>query len=362
LRILIVTPRQPLATGNHITAQRYRDYLMRRGHEVRLTATDEEDSASLRHALCSFRPDLVHLLHAYRSGLPWLSCCVEPRPPFVVTLTGTDIHHGISTPEEGNVIREILKLAAAVISQNRLTADALQKQPTEWADRVRYLPPGIVLGDAPYPLRRLHEIASDARLFLHPAGIRPVKGNLELLRLFDPVAAARPGCRLAFCGPELDSAYAERFLAEVAIRPWALYLHVIPTPAMPAALAEADVVLNHSLNEGLPNTLIEAAALGRPILARDIPGNAAVVEPGVNGLLYRTDDEFIRHALTLIDDPVLRRKLSRPQPDAYAPAAEAEALEAIYREVLETTSCTLPPAPPIEGRGALVPSPLEGED
>jgi glycosyltransferase involved in cell wall biosynthesis len=350
LRILILTPRQPRATGNQVTAQRHHDFLMRRGHEVRLNVTDEENPAQLCHILTTFRPDLVHLLHAYRAGRPWLDSCAEPLPPFVVTLTGTDIHQGISTPEEGEVIREILRRAAAVISQNRLTVDELKNQPTEWADRVRYLPPGIVLGDAPYPLRRLHGIATDAMLFLHPAGLRPVKGNLELLQLFDRVAAARPECRIAFCGPALDTTYVKRFMRELAMRPWALYLDVIPTAAMPATMADADVILNHSLSEGLPNTLIEATALGRPILARAITGNAAVVGPGVNGLLYRTEDEFIRQALALIDDPVLRRKLSRPQAERFDPAAEAAALEAIYREALEATSCTLPhPLPPQGG-------------
>lgn len=334
MRILIVTPRQPPATGNQVTATRHHDYLTRRGHEVHLTATDEASPAALRHALGTFRPDLVHLLHAFRSGRPWLACRAESAAPCVVTLTGTDIHEGCSIPAEGAVIRAVLQRAAAVITQNRITAENLSKQPTAWAGRVRYLPPGIVLGGAPYPLRRLHGIAADALLFLHPAGLRPVKGNLELLQLFDRVAAARPGCRIAFCGPALDAAYAKRFMAEISLRPWALYLDVIPTTAMPAALSETDVVLNHSLSEGLPNTLIEAAALGRPILARDIPGNAAVVEPGVNGLLYRTEDEFIRHALALFDNRGLRRKLSRPQPEAFDPAAEAERLEAIYREVL----------------------------
>jgi glycosyltransferase involved in cell wall biosynthesis len=339
LRILIVIPRLPEESGNQVTAHRHRASLSRRGHEVRLTITDEENPAALRQARQEFRPDLVHLLHAFRSGRPWLGSGAAAGIPFVVTLTGTDIHEGISIPEEAAVIQQVLQRAAAVITQNRLTAEKLQKQSTTWAARVRYLPPGIVLGDAPCPLRRRHGIALEALLFLHPAGLRPVKANLELLQLFDRVAAARPGCRLAFCGPALDAAYAERFLAEVAKRPWALYLDVLPVQAMPAALREADVVLNHSLSEGLPNSLIEAAALGRPILARDIPGNAAVVEPGGNGLLYRTADEFIRHALALIDDPALRQKLSRPQPDAFNPAVEAEALEAIYREALEAAAC-----------------------
>ena len=336
MRILIVIPRLPAETGNQITARRHLDSLTRRGHKVCLAVADEENPAALTQAMQEFRPDLVHLLHAYRSGRPWLDCRAESAILYVVTLTGTDIHEGISSPEEGAVIREVLQRAAAVISQNKITAGELFKQPTQWADRVRYLPPGIVLGDAPCPLRRLYGIARDAMLFLHPAGIRPVKANRELLQLFDRVAMERPGCRIAFCGPALDSNYAERFLTEIALRPWALYLGVISPVAMPAALREADVVLNHSLSEGLPNALIEATALGRPILARDIPGNAAVVEAGVNGLLYRADEEFIRHALTLIDDQALLRKLSRPEPGTFDPDAEAEALEAIYREALET--------------------------
>jgi glycosyltransferase involved in cell wall biosynthesis len=261
LRILIVIPRQPKETGNQVTARRYHDYLLRRGHEVCVVIADEANPVPLRQTLRTFRPDLVHLLHAYRAGRPWLDCGADPAIPFVVTLTGTDIHQGISTPGQEEVIREILCRAAAVISQNRLTAKELKGQQTEWAVRVRYLPPGIVLGDAPCPLRRLHGIAPDAHLFLHPAGLRPVKGTLELLQLFDRVADERQGCRLAFCGPALDTAYAERFRAELAMRPWALYLDVIPTAAMPAALAEADVVLNHSWDEGLPNALIEATAL-----------------------------------------------------------------------------------------------------
>lgn len=338
MRILIVTPRQPEETGNLVTARRHQDSLSQRGHEVCVTLADEKDPATLRQAVQFFRPDLVHLLHAWRSGQPWLNAAVDPGLPYVVTLTGTDIHGGISTPGEKAVIRAVLEGAAAVICQNRITAEVLSQKSTPWAKRVRYLPPGIVLGSTPYPLRRLHSLASDTLLFLHPAGIRPVKANLELLQLFDRVAAARPGVQIAFCGPVLDHAYARRFLAEVGQRPWAHYLAVIPTAAMPAALRETDIILNHSLSEGLPNALIEAAALGRPILARDIPGNAAVVDTGGNGLLYRSDDEFIQQALALIDDPLWRRKLSLPHPEKYDPALEAKALETIYQEALQSAA------------------------
>jgi glycosyltransferase involved in cell wall biosynthesis len=161
-----------------------------------------------------------------------------------------------------------------------------------------------------------------------------VKGNLELLRLFDAVAAKRSGFTVAFCGPVLEESYGRQFLAELGERPWARYLGTIPTASMAAALREADVILNNSSCEGLSNVLVEASVLGRPLLVRSIPGNAAVVEEGVNGLLFEDAAAFAERALALIDSAELRQSLSRPAPDDFDRADEARCLEKIYREVL----------------------------
>lgn len=332
MRVLIVTPLQPQATGNQITARRHQDELRQLGHETQLVMTAEENPALLRRALKETRPDLVHLLHAYRAGRPWLACRDEHPSPWVVTLTGTDINHDIHTAAKGPIIREVLDGASAIISQNRFAIDELAQHYPQWRDRLRYLPAGTVPGSTPYPMRQMYGIPAGTLIFFLPAGIRPVKGNLELLRLFDRLAELRNGFLVVFSGPVLDEEYAGRFFAALAERPWARYLDIIPSTAMAAAMREADVVLNHSVSEGMPNTLIEAAALGRPLLVRDIPGNAAVIEAGINGLLYRDADDFTSKALALLDDADLRRSLSRPDPEHYSAAREAQALVEIYRE------------------------------
>ncbi len=293
-----------------------------------------EDGEHLREAGKRFAPDVVHLLHAYRSGLPWLASGLTGHVPFAVTLTGTDVHGGLDKPVEGPVIREILARAGAVLTQNPLTAQALRSSGEAFAGRVHLLAQGIVLGRAPCPDLRNGWVPAGAPLLLHPASIRPVKGNLELLRLLDPLAEAGLAFALGLCGPVLDPEYGWCVLEAVAARPWARHLRVIPPEAMASALAQADLVLNNSQSEGLANALAEAAALGRPILARDIPGNAAVVEPGVNGLLYGDDGAFREHAAALIRDPALRRRLSVPRPERYNPARESRELEAIYRGLL----------------------------
>ncbi|MDZ4185485.1 MAG: GPMC system family 4 glycosyltransferase [Desulfuromonadales bacterium] len=333
MRILIVLPRQERATGNEVTAARHHDGLVALGHEVLLERVDLADGLRLRACVETFAPDVVHLLHAYRSGRPWLEANLSAIP-YVVTLTGTDINDGIDSPAQGPIIRRLLAAAGKIITQNRLTATPLRREYPALADKVTWLPPGIVLGTAPSLWSRAELAPPDVTLLLHPAGLRPVKGNLELLALCDPLATAALPFSLAFCGPVLDSAYSADFCTALARRPWARYLGVIPPEAMAATLRQVDVVLNNSQSEGLPNALLEADTLGVPMLVRDIPGNAAIVEAGVNGLLYDDATSFVRQASALITDSTLRRRLARPDPARYAPATETRALVALYEEIV----------------------------
>lgn len=330
VRILFVVPEQPRTTGNWATALRHEQGLVSLGHEVRLVATTGS-AACLESQVEEFKPDLVHLLHAYRSGRPWLGCRQQPIIPSIVSLTGTDLNHGMDSAEQGPHIRAVLEQATAIIIQNRLTADSFAANHPDLAVRLHHLAPGISLGVDPCPLRKNFSIPAASIVFLLPAGIRPVKGNLELLQLFDPVAKAEPCCRLLFCGSILDSGYAQRFLKALKTRPWARYLGEIPSAAMASALREVDLVLNHSVSEGLPNVLLEAVALGRPILARDIPGNRAAFTPTVNGLLYDSPESFVRKALALARNSALRQRLTQPLQSYPTPLDEALQLEGIYQ-------------------------------
>ena len=52
----------------------------------------------------------------------------------------------------------------------------------------------------------------------------------------------------------------------------------------------ADVVVLPSYREGTPRTLLEAAAMGKPIVATDVPGCREVVRDGYNGYLVPRED------------------------------------------------------------------------
>jgi len=335
MRLLIVVPSQERATGNWVTANRLQQGLAGRGHLVAVAATTG-DPAELRASVAGATPELALLLHAWRSGRPWLESGLAL--PYAVLLTGTDINAGIHDPTQAPVIAAVLEGAAAILLQDPASVARLRGDRPAQAQRIHYLPPGIILGAEPYPLRARLAPAAGELLCLCPAGIRPVKGVVELLAMCDPLRREGRPLRLACCGPLLDDAYSRKFLAAVAVRPWAEYLGVVPAPAMPAALRQADVILSNSFSEGLPNALAEAAALGRPIVASAIPGHLAVVADGVNGLLYADAAGFQRAMRRLLDEPDLLTDLSHPAPERFAPEREAATLEAICRAILAASA------------------------
>jgi glycosyltransferase involved in cell wall biosynthesis len=55
-------------------------------------------------------------------------------------------------------------------------------------------------------------------------------------------------------------------------------------------VAEADCLVLPSYREGLPRALLEGAAMGKPLIATDVPGCREVVEQDVNGLLCAPGD------------------------------------------------------------------------
>lgn len=55
-------------------------------------------------------------------------------------------------------------------------------------------------------------------------------------------------------------------------------------------IAASTAVVLPSYREGLPRSLLEAAAMARPIIATDVPGNRRIVQHGVNGLMCDARD------------------------------------------------------------------------
>jgi L-malate glycosyltransferase len=107
---------------------------------------------------------------------------------------------------------------------------------------------------------------------------------------------------------------------------------------MRSLLEQTDVVVNASISEGgMANSVLEAMATGRPVLASAIDGNRSLVEDGVTGFLFRDAAELAERAEWLADDPRLRKRLGeagRLRLEALYPARrEIDAYRQVYQRL-----------------------------
>lgn len=159
------------------------------------------------------------------------------------------------------------------------------------------------------------------RMLPEPSGVPVVmfasrmlkdKGALELVDAARLLRDWNVLCRMVFVGdPDTEN---PATVKEDELRMWVnegLIEWWGHKSQMESVLPLASVVTLPSYREGLPKVLLEAASVGRPIVATDVPGCREVVRDGWNGYLVPPRDhvrlaEAIRH---LVENPGLRNRM-----------------------------------------------------
>ena len=177
-------------------------------------------------------------------------------------------------------------LARRVFCQNREDFDLLLQRRLVPASRLALLPgSGVDLQRFNPSIRQPRTPGTPLRL-LYAGRMLADKGLNELIEAVGRLNADGVRCELALCGfagAENVSAISEATLQDWARRPGIRWLG--PSDDMPSVYAQADAVVLPSYREGMPRSLLEAAAMGLPAVATDVPGCRHIVTDGVNGLL-----------------------------------------------------------------------------
>jgi glycosyltransferase involved in cell wall biosynthesis len=172
------------------------------------------------------------------------------------------------------------------------------------------------------------------------------KGYADFLAALARVATHRPDATGLVVGDGQDRAHAERLAIDLGIAERVRFTGWVESAEVPSYIAAGDVFLAPSRRgpdgwiEAQGLSIVEAMALGTPVVAAACGGIVDTIDDGVSGLLVpERAPEAIAAAVEryLTDDDLRRRAVAnghRVATDRFSIEATATAFDALFREVL----------------------------
>lgn len=345
------------------------DALLADGHKVAVLAPTDESASGLEKLGCrviplemsvkglnpvedlklvqrfkrvyrSERPDVI-LSYTIKNNIFGALAAQASGIPFIPTVTGLG-----TAFLSGRPIRAITELLywhafrrlPAIFFQNEDDRALFVERKLIRSDQARVLPgSGIDLArfsPAVMP-------PSESPIFLLIARLLRDKGIVEFVDAARHVKAIFPTARFQLLGAlgaqnrtAIDAATLGAWLEEGVVE------HLGTTTDVRPYIAAASCVVLPSYREGAPRTLIEAAAMGRPVIATDVPGCRSVVDRDRSGFLCNARSasslaEAILYFLSLSQDAHAelgqagRRKMEREFDQLFVVRSYRQAIEAV---------------------------------
>jgi glycosyltransferase involved in cell wall biosynthesis len=141
--------------------------------------------------------------------------------------------------------------------------------------------------------------------------LEPIYDNATALRAFVQVRARYPDARLTIAGSGELRGELEQLAQELGVAPHVTFTGRVDTADMPALYRSADVMLNPSVIDNMPNSVLEALASGVLVVSTNVGGVPYLVEDGKTALLVppQDPDAMAQCVLRLVEDRALAARL-----------------------------------------------------
>lgn len=287
----------------------------------------------------------VEIVHA-RSRAPAWSALLAARRTGVRFVTTYHGAYGEGMPFKRRY-NAVMAKGDRVIAISRYIAGLVAERHHVGPDRLRLVPrgvdtavfdPAMVSGERVARLAAAWRLPERARVVLLPGRLTRWKGHGVLIEAMGRLGDAGLCCVLMGEG---RAGYASA-LAGRAERLGVTLRMPGRCDDVPAAMLLADAVVHAATEpEAFGRVVIEAQAMGRPVIASDLGGPVETVEPGVTGWRVRPGDpaalaDTLGYVLSLgdADRAALARQARAAVLDRYTTQAMQAATLAVYRELL----------------------------
>jgi glycosyltransferase involved in cell wall biosynthesis len=314
-------------TGNLVTAERLLEFLTFFGHRQCTIVEESQFATQTDFSTWLQESNVVFVLgiHAYRAGRLLSDCNV----PFGIILGGTDVNVDMQTPStkrdvcfrallqalfivafSEEIAEQLRSLFSAHLSSNMAVESVFQK--VSVIRQSVSIPMEHAQGTYAFP--SIHDyigLSQSVKVILLPAALRPIKDPLFLL---DALRLHNATCKtsLRFClviaGPSLDENTLHLVQAACMNHPEECkYVGFKPRELILHWMSSSFCVANTSESEGMSGTILEAMAVGCPVIARRNTGNCSLVQHGTNGFTFSSASEAVQICIQMIHEGLALR-------------------------------------------------------
>lgn len=329
MRILLVgTHHRAEIRGAHVAVHGLARTLRDRGHDVTLLqAADPRHQREIRGIRCVYadrdrksaypvlfalrRLSGYDLIHANDNGAAFLALRARVSgPPLVAQFNPPSVHPEsfLRAGWRWRYINLAARAARTIVTPSRWLGEALRERFGLDPARMHVVPYGV--GEHWFRAER-----ADAGRRGGPPRVVLVnmKGVEVALAAFAKVAPSH-AARLELYGSHPESRRFRALASELGLEERVDFVGWVPNDELPGRLAGADVLLNPTRADNLPQVLLETAALGIPAVTTAVGGTPEIVLDGETGLLCpgaETVDAFAAGLDRLLSDEVLRARMGR---------------------------------------------------
>ena len=280
-------------------------------------------------------PDVVHAHNPGAAAAAALARRLARRPDIAVVAS----FHGVDSDRIGRAARVLARSADLVVAIAGAPADDLRSAGLN-GSRVVVVHNGVETANRKTAVDVCGELGlQDAELVVSVGRYAEEKNQALLLDALSRLAPTRPRLRALLVGTGPLKAELSDRIGQLGLE-GVVQLTGTRLDAVDL-VAAADVFVLSSDREGLPVALLEAMAVGCPVVATAVGGVPGVVEDGESGLLVPPGDAPALAAAIerLLDDPQLRSLLAENARDKvareFSERAMVEGYEAAYLSAVE---------------------------
>ncbi len=232
-----------------------------------------------RNAIEEIRPDII-LSFTVKPNIYGSFAAAWARIPIIMNITGlgSALQTGKLKPLVTRMYKHACKHATIVFFQNAANRDWFLENRLVAPEKTRLIPGSGVNLEKFRPLPKINDDGVVRFLFI--GRIMRDKGIEEYLAAAARIRRQHPDTEFQIVGSYEEERYREWLEGNDDVR------YLGRSDDVREQIREVDCIVHPSYHEGMSNVLLEGAAMGKPLIASNIPGCREVIDEGVNGFVF----------------------------------------------------------------------------